>query len=541
MLEELLDDDEFCERAVWSRDVAPEGDFGLNHAKFSSGDIASRFMEAVKSSQSNRVCQMLGINTSDGKIRVATIHTATQAWVARAMSAVLTPLVKKLSFTRRILREQTVLLKRREETALAAGKYRLYSADFSKSTDPLSIPLVRHVLEQISRHVDVPSWFAEAIPSVIAEHEIEGRNLTTKCGALMGQGPAWSVLCILNAFCAEYRGATRGSYAVCGDDLLGLWTKAEIQNFRQNTRYFSLVLNEEKSYESWRYGVFCERFAIRDSPYTAYARPCIRIGEASGAKAVDGEKGRAVHDHLRKIAFGGRMRSNIAKVESPIRRLAARVLSRTAINVRIPGSLGDGGGGGGKATALTVLNYIRFGPVPLYKAEQLEELRHLRRRLRDIESDPAGIPVEDVLSRARCILENNRKIQTAASPEQKETLSRQEQCKLIKTRLRSTKSLMKLFKGPIGLLKHIISLSTRAITPVFPYIRLQPQLVRSIEIALRHRRPSLALSLARKSWHRKVRSLDAKMELDVILPNQPVRYSTKLVPAPWVWDSDTAL
>jgi len=66
--------------------------------------------------------------------------------------------------------------------------------------------------------------------SVICEHKLvdsglEHNGKITKCGALMGQGPGWTVLCILNDFAANYNNhMDESAYQICGDDLIGLWT-----------------------------------------------------------------------------------------------------------------------------------------------------------------------------------------------------------------------------------------------------------------------------------------------------------------------------
>lgn len=114
-----------------------------------------------------------------------------------------------MPFTKRMKALQSIM--RNKATTLYSTKSntKLYSADFSKSTDPISIPLARFVLNELIKHLGKPTWWDQAMDAVINEHKLVQSGIhdgkITKCGALMGQGPGWTVLCILNDFAANYK------------------------------------------------------------------------------------------------------------------------------------------------------------------------------------------------------------------------------------------------------------------------------------------------------------------------------------------------
>lgn len=74
------------------------------------------------------------------------------------------PFTKRLRALSSIMRNQaTKLYSTRSDT-------KLYSADFSKSTDPISLPLAKFVLNELIQRLGKPSWWDDAMDAVINEH-----------------------------------------------------------------------------------------------------------------------------------------------------------------------------------------------------------------------------------------------------------------------------------------------------------------------------------------------------------------------------------
>lgn len=311
-----------------------------------------------------RVCSITPIHGADGKIRVITVHHNSVSWCARAMSHFLFPLLKDLVVTRDILRDREVTLIGKHPSDL------LYSADLSKATDPISIPLSRFVLTETVKHTGKPAWFDDAMNATIATHKCDtpdGNAVELQCGALMGLGPGWFVLCVLNAFCAWRAGATKRSFAVCGDDLIGLWSQTVIDRYETMLERLGLKANKAKSFRSERAGVFCERFVRRTGPDQAKSEACLRLGEAVAMKARANRTDMTVVDSLSRDQKG------------PLSELGRRTAARIALRGNfIPGAMRDGGCGRGKPTAATVAAYFLYGPLNL-----VENLRETDKRTRE--------------------------------------------------------------------------------------------------------------------------------------------------------------
>jgi hypothetical protein len=290
---------------------------------------AEAFRKALKDSRRQTFCKICPVVQPDGKIRVATLHSSSVVWVARNLSNLLLPYLKRIGFSRAMLRNEVVVLENNDPQAL------LFSADLSKSTDPISIPLARSVLHAVIDVAgDMPDWAHEAVDRVVNSFTLEhaGKQFETVCGALMGLGPGWTALSFINAFCAKAAGADRKSFQVCGDDLVGLWTPDMIRRYEANLERFRLKSNKSKSFRSHAYGVFCERLVIREGT-TATAKPCVRIGEAVGSRAIDGQKGLLVVDHLKNLPASRQLRLR-----------ALRTSQRQALGNQ-PGKISQGGGG----------------------------------------------------------------------------------------------------------------------------------------------------------------------------------------------------
>lgn len=174
---------------------------------------------------------------------------------------------------------------------------------------------------------------------------------------MMGLGISWTILTILNGFCAWRTGAVSTAYETCGDDLIALFTPEQKQIFEESVESISLVLNKSKSYYHPLRGVFCERLVKRDSTFTASCEAGLRPAEATGNKAICKKHGVAVHDVLH-------LQSRNKKNHKELRAAAARAVKRTAISGAVPGPLVFGGGDASKPSDVrTVRSYLQHGAV----------------------------------------------------------------------------------------------------------------------------------------------------------------------------------
>jgi hypothetical protein len=468
-------------------------------------NLAATFEQALRDAPNKHQCRTLPIVDEGGKIRVATVHTASVAWLARSMSAVLFPHLKHFAFSSAILKGEHVKLVNNSPDPLL-----LFSADFRKSTDPISVSQARRILDGIRRRIPVPSWWDRAVENVITRHAIQlpdGTEIWTECGALMGLGPGWAVLCILNAWAAENAGAPVGSFAVCGDDLIALWTRENIACYRANIRKVMLALNDDKCYCGPYHGVFCEQLVVRTGKYTAECVGELRIGEAVACKlgaARDKSKahGALVVDNLR-AAKGLRL----------MRRLANRVADRHCPSRHTPGSLGQGGGGGGRpADAITVVAYAMYGPAILMKSESRLEgkLSLLRTELRRAAKMPGSkTRSQDIINTALEIAEAKHRETTAHRTDAPEVLKTKVARLSIHARRAAAKSLIRTMGGTREALNLVLANippgtddSVPKKTAVPQYVNSDDRLRKRVVLHATSRRFELALKLLQASWRR---------------------------------------
>jgi len=184
------------------------------------------------------------------------------------------------------------------------------------------------------------------------------KGKTTVRGCHMGLGSTWTILSLLNIWAAFNAGAPKGSYKVCGDDLIGLWPRDVVEEYERLIRQIGLKLNRSKSFYGSS-GVFCEKLVLSKSVNKgrrtfAQSFDIIKIGEAV-------PKGPLTPTEAERISKLGR----IAK--SPIARVCRHSL-RKLVDTRLPsGPANVGCSGIGNATngqALRLLtNLLVKGPV----------------------------------------------------------------------------------------------------------------------------------------------------------------------------------
>jgi len=197
--------------------------------------------------------------------------------------------MKRCSALKEIMTNDVIKLDGRGAESRGDGNLSLYSADFAKSTDPIGNGTSAFVLRSMSKHICVPEWVDKAITKVTTPQEMyfSDKSKHTKmssCGAFMGLGHGWVVLCILNGWAAWKAGVTPESYRICGDDLIGLWSRESIRRYEQAIVSIGLKLNKAKSFIA-KHGVFCERLVKRTGHYEATCQYCVRLGEACGTSS----------------------------------------------------------------------------------------------------------------------------------------------------------------------------------------------------------------------------------------------------------------
>lgn len=355
------------------------------HAATYSPAAEARF--AASQASAGSVARVDAHANEAGKLRLATCHDGDVVTLSRAMTQHLLRSLRRVRTNRPMLEAEAVDLRWRGHKKVYG-----YSADLSAATDEISVETARHVLRVALEATRAPAWLADSVDKVVGPLELsigthaalsrgrwseeekeelldlkderDGSMLTT--GAFMGLGPSWVVLSLMNDYAATVAGAQVDSFSVCGDDLVAVWPKAICDRYEAVIRRIGLVPNTKKSHRGSG-AVFCEMFGtVRPSAdgHKLRLRPSLRLGEASGAKALEGEHGVGVVDTLRDFAEGvghGRIRAHRL-----VRGLAKRTANKLSVKGRVlPGRLRDGGAGKGRTTMATFASWVTQGSTPL--------------------------------------------------------------------------------------------------------------------------------------------------------------------------------
>jgi len=195
-------------------------------------------------------------------------------------------------------------------------KPQIYSADLSSATDYFDHDLAIHVgitlcealgqgkedKESIHRlfgpHTVLPQkggTFAETSGDETAksgtgtDRSGDDREMPTTRGIHMGLGPTWVILSLVNSYAAWYADAGRKTYSVCGDDLVGYWSKSVTKKYEACLEDLGLVVNKSKSFFGRR-GVFCERIVeLAADEQTAHVTDVGHLSAITAAKLVAGQ------------------------------------------------------------------------------------------------------------------------------------------------------------------------------------------------------------------------------------------------------------
>jgi hypothetical protein len=248
------------------------------------------------------------------KIRLVTLHPAWEVWAARRLTQLLLPTLKGNIFTRDLLRGQDVALKRQGKQK---SRVSLYSADLSAATDWIPHKVAQRVMaylidRRFSTSEQKRRWLDLAEVVLGPKHDVDSTDEESRTvrGVHMGLGPSWIVLSLLNVMAGLIASPSqRHAFAVCGDDMIALWTHSEIDTYERTMEAWGLKINRGKSFIGPR-GVFCEKLVEQHSRTLASSRSVGHIAEAGASKwkADKSDNPLAVADALRRPVYGRRLR-----------------------------------------------------------------------------------------------------------------------------------------------------------------------------------------------------------------------------------------
>lgn len=227
-----------------------------------------------------------------GKVRVASLHPAEEVHLARHLTARWMPVLKHLKCHRDLLRGREItllpLIPRDQQS-----EPELFSADMAASTDPIPHDIARQVWAFMMEKGREPAWVREAGHKILGPKTVQdGTGRATKRGIHMGLGVSWIILSLLNSFAAWNAGATKDSYRICGDDLIGFWPRETFQAYARTLKELGMAINDRKTFSGPR-GVFCERLVVIHADGAARSTQRFTLAEATAAKTKAG-----LTDHL---------------------------------------------------------------------------------------------------------------------------------------------------------------------------------------------------------------------------------------------------
>jgi hypothetical protein len=221
----------------------------------------ARFLTYTSPKLENSYHHPVSINTiteRGGKLRSVSSHPSYLAHFSRCIAKHLLPILKDIAVTRDSLRNYNITLKNRDQRS------RLYSADLDKASDWIDHKVGRSALRGMLQGAGLSPPEVETAMRclepyrIVTEEGDEDNGAETTRGAHMGLGTTWTVLSIMNFFAARAAGVPDGSFRICGDDLIGLWTPEQVRFYEQALSDLGLKINKTKCFMGVR-GVFCEK------------------------------------------------------------------------------------------------------------------------------------------------------------------------------------------------------------------------------------------------------------------------------------------
>jgi hypothetical protein len=292
----------------------------------------------------------LAIPELGGKVRLATIHSAEEVYFARNVTRRWLSQLRKVVTTKDMLRGREVRLE-----ALENGE--LFSADLSAATDNIPHELAQHVARQLCRRMNEDYDEEQLILKTLGPHRLPDGTITSN-GIHMGLGPTWVILSLLNGFAAWHAGANKSDHRICGDDLIGLWSRTRAERYTRTLESLGLVVNHSKSFHTAA-GVFCERIVERTEWHVAVAKDVGHISHSAASRVNSGRTSDrfSVAESLWALPHIPRLSRQTAQGLSP--------------RLRHTGPIRLGGKGTGIASLWQLAAAVKERPINLVKADDL--------------------------------------------------------------------------------------------------------------------------------------------------------------------------
>jgi len=313
---------------------------------------------AVMSENAAPTLKPLALVESGAKTRIATLHDASSVHASRILTRCMGPLLKVLHCTRDILTGREVTLSQNTENA------QLYSADLSAATDYIHHDLARFVWAEWCQSLGIDSELQRMGHRLLGPHMDIGQDppQETSRGVHMGEGISWSILCLINGWAAWQAGASKDSYAICGDDLIGFWSRETADRYEANLEHVGLVINKSKSFFSPK-GVFCERLVEVCQDGKARSVQRLTMAEAGGQKHGWGlgENWQSVLQHLEAKVLHWRQ----TNARDPLHDLVLDTMQRIKPHKSAPGPTCVGGSGLGQVKPELLIGHLSLnGKMP---------------------------------------------------------------------------------------------------------------------------------------------------------------------------------
>jgi hypothetical protein len=221
------------------------------------------------------VGKVMSVAAPGYKCRVLAKHHAAHTTVAQAFNRTLIRLLKRWRPATGALRGREIhrdfdVMNLYNTRSLEQGAV-LYSGDLKSASDYIPFSVARAIVDGVCKALSWDDDAKDLLYRLTGPYELtypSGDVIETKRGELMGVATTWPILSLLNGFCAEHGsrrtqyGKTGGrpAYRICGDDIIALWSKEHIKQYRKNLSTVGLVENKSKTLFSRTEGVFTEQY-----------------------------------------------------------------------------------------------------------------------------------------------------------------------------------------------------------------------------------------------------------------------------------------
>lgn len=317
-----------------------------------------------------------------GKVRVASLHNATSVHTARILVSQWLPVLKRMKVSKAKLTNKEVSLSTtREGTSL-------FSADMSAATDWITHDAAQTFWRGMCRISNSSKRVEDLGLTLLGPQKLNGEE--TRRGVHMGLGLSWCILSLMNDWAAWAAGAQSSDHAVCGDDLIGLWTPETRDLYQENLGELGIKMNKEKSFVG-RYGVFCEDIIVlSEDGMHARSHSEISISQASGCRSsqrADFNNDLSILEYLNRVS------------NAKLTRFAKQTCNRLRVWKTPPGPLHVGGSGTGTPSKDLLAGFVLEGAKPLHGERKTKlELERKNLIVSAVSDAPrGGLALDDVL------------------------------------------------------------------------------------------------------------------------------------------------